>query len=418
MTRLAFLKKYILRFSATLALLGLIVYVLFHVLAPSAPPMTTPAYLHTDYQIASGKAYLFREEQVLRTANAGVIDRFAENGEKIGRGSAVCEVWNGYGDTTRAAAQIELDSLSRMISILEDSRVSAGTTLKKAQMIREEAEAIYARLRALLANGESEELRTLSDTMLTLLNRYYAILNTGGEERENMRQTLAALREARNALLRGDPYTVYNSDASGYYYDASQVDGYEALFSLAELNALTVERFDELTAAPPLSQPGFAVGKMASGSRWYLAIGQDAAYAAHFEEGVRYAVRFPDNGGRELQMLCDRLVTGADGRAVVILSTDEIPRDFVYLRAQRVEITVGSFVGYHVPDAAMRVQNGVEGVFIFEESTVRFRRVEVLYRGDGYCIVAEQGERGEDYLAQNDMMITAGDNLYEGRVYR
>ena len=107
-----------------------------------------------------------------------------------------------------------------------------------------------------------------------------------------MRQTLAALREARHALLRGDPYTVYNSDASGYYYDASQVDGYEELFSLAELNALTVERFDELTAAPPLSQPGFAVGKMASGSRWYLAIGQDAAYAAHFEEGVRYAVRY------------------------------------------------------------------------------------------------------------------------------
>lgn len=418
MTRLAFLKKYILRFSATLALLGLIVYVLFHVLAPTEPPMTTPAYLHTDYQIAPGQAYLFRDEQVLRTSNAGVINRFVANGEKVSRGSAVCEVWNSYGDATREAAQIEIDSLTRMISILEDSRVSAGTTLKKAQLFRKEAEAIYARLRALLARGESEDLRALSDTMLTLLNRYRAVADGSGDERATVNETLEALYGARDALLRGDPYTVYNTAASGYFYDASQVDGYEELFSVAALETLTVKQFEELTAAEPVSGSGFAVGKMANGSRWYLAVGMDPAYAAHFEESARYTVRFPDNGGRELQMLCDRLVTGEDGSAVVILSTDEVPRDFTYLRTQRVEITVGSFVGYHVPDAAMHVQNGVEGVFIFEESTARFRRVEVLYRGDGYCIVAEQGERGDDYLAQNDMMITSGEDLYEGRVYR
>jgi len=417
-TRLAFFKKYFLRFSATLALLGLLVYVLFHVFASAEPPMTTPAYLHTDYRIAPGQAYLFRDEQVLRTANAGVIYQFAENGEKIGKGGAVCEVWSGYGEETRAAAQIELDSLNRMISILEDSRVSVGTTLKKAQLFREEADAIYARLRALLARGDCEDLRTLSDTMLTLLNRYRAVLGGENGERVTMQEMLDSLRDARNSLLRGDPYTVYNLNSSGYFYDASQVDGYEELFTASALSTLTVEGFDALTRAERPETDGFAVGKMASGSQWYLAVGFDAAYAAHFEEAVRYTVRFPDNGGRELQMLCDRLIKGEDGRTVAVFSTDEIPTDFVYLRAQPVEITVGSFVGYHVPDAAMRVQNGVEGVFIFEESTVRFRRVEVLYRGDGYCIVAERQDRGDDYLAQNDMMITSGDNLYEGRVYR
>ena len=83
MTRFAFLKKYFLRFAATVALLGLLIYVLVHVFASNEPPMTTPAYLHTDYQIVGGEAYLFRDEQVLRTAEAGVINRFAENGEKI-----------------------------------------------------------------------------------------------------------------------------------------------------------------------------------------------------------------------------------------------------------------------------------------------------------------------------------------------
>lgn len=414
MTRFAFLKKYFLRFAATVALLGLLIYVLVHVFASNEPPMTTPAYLHTDYQIVGGEAYLFRDEQVLRTAEAGVINRFAENGEKIGKGGAVCEVWNGYDDGLRAAAQIELDSLNRMIAVLEDSRVSAGATLAKAELFRREAETVYAQLRALLARGETEDLRDLTDRMLTLLNRYRAIIGADG----SAEAALESLRADRDTLLRGTPYTVYNTESSGYYYDASQVDGSEELFTTAALNDLTVEGFDALIHAERPSTEGFAVGKMARGDRWYLALGIEATAAELFEEETRYGFVFPDNAGRELDMTCTRILTDEGGSAVVLFSTDVIPTDFAFLRSQRVEITVGSFVGYHVPDAAMQTLDGAEGVYIFEESTVRFRRVEVLYRGDGYCIVAERGDRGDGYLNLNDMMITSGENLYEGRVYR
>ena len=413
MTRFAFLKKYFPRFAATLALLGLLVYVFFHVLSSNEPPMTTPAYLHTDYQIVGGEAYLFRNERVLSTSGEGVVLRFAENGEKVAKGARVAEVWDGYRDENRASAQILLDSVTRMIAVLEDSRVSAGTTLSKAELFRREAEAIYIKLRRALSYGEREELRALSDTMLALLNRYRTLI--GAEE--GVEETLKALYAERDAILRGTPLTVYNSEASGYFYDASRVDGYESLFTVAELESLTVERLEALTATEPPRGDGFAVGKMAIGNRWYLAVSIDAACTAFFEAGEDYAFAFPDNGGRELTLICERLVEGADGGAVAVFFTDEVPTDFTYLRAQRVQITVGSFVGYHVPEAAMRVQDGVEGVFIFEESTVRFRRVEVLYRGDGYCIVAEEGER-EGYLSRNDMMITSGENLYEGRVYR
>ena len=62
--------------------------------------------------------------------------------------------------------------------------------------------------------------------------------------------------------------------------------------------------------------------------------------------------------------------------------------------------------------------DGADGVYVFENSTVSFRRVEILYRGDGYYIVAEQGERGDDYLSLNDRIVTAGKNVYDGRVYQ
>ncbi len=414
MTRFEFLKKYLLRFSATLALLGLLIYVFFHVFSSETPPMITPAYLHTDYQIVGGEAYLFRDERLLTVKNAGVIQHTVASGEKVSRGEAVAEVWDGYTDAERREAQLELDFVNRMIGLLEESRVGAGDTLSKAELFRREAEKIYAEMRQMILRGEISELQKLEDRMLILLNRYHTLI--GAES--GVEESLQALRATREDFWRGTPYTVYNSEASGYFYDAAQIDGYESVFTVSALEDLTPQGLENLAQTEIDLGDGFAVGKMVYGSRWYLALTFDSSYSAFFESGARYDFRFPENRGRELSMLCERAEAGEDGRILTVFSTDEIPTDFTYLRTQQVEITVGSYTGYHVPEAAMRVQDGVDGVYIFEESTVRFRRVEILYRGDGYCIVAEQGERGEDYLALNDMMITSGEDLYEGRVYR
>lgn len=414
MTRTAFLKKYLLRFSATLALLGLLIYVFFHVFSAETPPMTTPAYLHTDYQIVGGEAYLFREERLLTVKNAGVVQHMAESGEKVSRGEAVAEVWDGYSDVERHEAQIELDFINRMIDLLEESRVGAGSTLSKAELFRREAEKTYAQMRQMIVRGDVSELQKLEDNMLVLLNRYRTLI--GGED--GVEESLEALKAARENFWQGTPYRVYNSEASGYFYDAAQIDGYESIFTVSALESLTPQGLEALALTEADRGADFPVGKMVFGSRWYLAIPFDSSYSAFFEGGGRYDFRFPENRGRELTMLCERTVAGEDGGILAVFSTDEIPTDFTYLRTQRVEITVGSYTGYHVPEAAMRVRDGVEGVYVFEESTVRFRRVEVLYRGNGYCIVAEQGDRGKEYLALNDMMITSGEDLFEGRVYR
>ena len=56
-------------------------------------------------------------------------------------------------------------------------------------------------------------------------------------------------------------------------------------------------------------------------------------------------------------------------------------------------------------------------MYIFHESTVRFRKIRILYRGDGYCIAEADGEEGDELLAPNDILITSGKNLYDGKVY-
>ena len=186
---------------------------------------------------------------------------------------------------------------------------------------------------------------------------------------------------------------------------------------LEALADLTVSGFSELIAEKPVTNTeGTAIGKMVYGYDWYLAMQIDRASADLFAVGERYTLTFPENRDRELTLTCSAVLTEDDG-AVLVLTTYDIPTEFTFYRHQRVEITVGEVNGYYVPESALYVVDGVDGVYIFEDSTVRFRRIEVLYRGDGYCIVAEQGDRGKEYLALHDILIVSGGNLYDGRVY-
>ena len=63
----------------------------------------------------------------------------------------------------------------------------------------------------------------------------------------------------------------------------------------------------------------------------------------------------------------------------------------------------------------------MDGVYIFEESTVRFRRIRISYIGDGYLIASlEDDDPNHEtaYLGLNDLMIMSGRKLYDGKVYR
>lgn len=415
MTRKAFLQKYWTRFAASLTLAALIVYTLYHVFwSTSGSLLTTPVRMISDPRSIGGVGWLFREESVLTSERAGLINDLSIGGEKIGKDLPLTEVWYGVEGEELAAKQTELDMLNRMISVLEDSLLPPHTALTRAELFRRSAFADYAMLRRAEITGDWSELRRLEDSMLTMLNRYTILTDPAS----SVETALQELRAARNSLLTGTPVTFTNNQQSGYFYDRTTVDGYESLFQPSALQTLTVDGFSKLIASPP-AENGFAVGKMVYTYRWDIAIPITVAASLELCVGDTYTVQFPENGGRELQMQCGQLITAADGsRAIAVMTSTEVPSDFSYLRSQRVEIKLGDREGYYIPASALQVKDGVEGVYIFENSAVYFRRVEVLYRGDGYCIAAEQGERGDEYLALYDIMVTSGRDLYEGRVFQ
>ncbi|MBQ9760549.1 MAG: hypothetical protein IJW16_04295 [Clostridia bacterium] len=422
MTRREFLRRYFLKFIAALTLVGLIVYTLYHALGSAAGSLlTTPARRVSDTQILGGEAVLFRSEALLEAPSDGLINDLVESGSKVARDVAVAQVWQNMTDMSTAEAQRLLYRCNRIISVLEAGRVEAGEPLSGAQECKDRITADYLAIKQAAQSGNLSALVAMEDDMLSNLCRYATMTGTD----QSVEQVLEAMKVSKNALLLGGTsVSIVNTEASGYYYNRAYVDGGESIFTEDALESLTAESFDALCAQfAAMKDTGNAVGKMVRRHEWSIAVDFSSAVSSLLVPGLTYRVTFPENSDLVLTLTCVRIVSGADGREIVILQSSDNPRDFEYLRRQRVEIEVGSCNGYYIPEQALHTgvsESGetVDGVYIFENSTVYFRRIEILYRGDGYVIAAEQGDRGSAYLALNDIIVISGGNLYDGRVLK
>ena len=71
-----------------------------------------------------------------------------------------------------------------------------------------------------------------------------------------------------------------------------------------------------------------------------------------------------------------------------------------------------------MPISAVRMQDGVQGVYVLRGYEVVFKEIETILETDGYFIVKENDGTPESRgkLALNDQIIISGKNLYVGKI--
>ena len=416
MKRTEFLKKYALRFAVTLAMLGLIVYTVAHAMGfAMGNVLTTPVRHITDTQITSAQGYLFRNEEVLSTDNTGLVDTLVENGTKVGKNVAVANVWatNATGDEL-AAMQLRLSRINRSIRILEECQLKPGTPVSEANKYRDEYLSLYREISAATESGDFSQVPVLEKKLLIALNRYVSLVGKTDE----MQNYLQSLKDEKNTIIGGAGVTEIKSEASsGLFYDAGFVDGFESIFTTSTLETLTPNALHILAESTPSLPEGQTVGKLVYGYEWYLALELNPTVATKFQEGKAYSFTFPENNDATAKLTLNKTVWG-DDTVLAIFVCESHPNDFLFYRRQTVGITIGESDGFYIPETALVTQNGVLGVYIFEESTVRFRKADIIWQGEGYAIAKLPGDGSATTLRENDVMIVSGNNLYEGKVYR
>ena len=84
--------------------------------------------------------------------------------------------------------------------------------------------------------------------------------------------------------------------------------------------------------------------------------------------------------------------------------------------------------GLSVPKSAVRVVDGVKGVYILVGDVIRFRRIEITDERDNYYVVRiksnndvfeqEEETQGRDvkYISLYDNVVVSGKDLFDGKI--
>ena len=188
-----------------------------------------------------------------------------------------------------------------------------------------------------------------------------------------------------------------NSDSVGYFF--RDPDGYENIFDPSLLKNMTLGSFTELTAQLP-EDTSNCIGKMLDDPKWYLALPFEAENARGFESGKKYNIVFNDNSNKKILMHLERIALDLDdhdsdgdrAEALLIFSSREMPKGFVWHRTQNVNVEYASHHGYRIPLSAVRYYDGMTGVYTLGGGYVLFRQINVIFEGDGYCIAADYAD--------------------------
>ena len=409
-----------LRAAVVLVAIGMLVYVVHYSLGQFSTTLSTiPTQEITDYTVMSAEVYLFRDEQVIYGQSNAPVYYLYRDGERVPKDAtyAVAYPKAGATDAEIAALQQQLDEIAEQIALLEDSK-KAGSLITSLRDNQESVKQSYHRIMESLAAGGYVNAQSESRTLLSYISTYGML--TGQHKSEVM---IASLKDRRQSLLdawAGEPIAYVAPHGTNF---VQECDGYESVFSYASVADMTASDFYAMTKQAPASVTG-AVGKMILDHTWYAAIEVNQENAERFSVGNTYTFTFVDNDGVALPLKLQRVLQGEGKQdSVLVFSCDRTPEGFEFLRTQRVQCVVDEITGYRVPIEALREHNGEKGVYVLADSSVEFRRVSIVRQGTGYYIVqtAQQDAQGgagmAKYLQYGDLIITAGRDLYIGKMY-
>ncbi len=407
-----YLKQVILYVLTSLLSIGVMLYVGYHLFYGLTQRIeTAPAAPATVHSVIEADVYLFREESLLRCGvSGGSVIPNVPDGTRVGIGDTVAQLYDRSDpDTVSAIAEVKTEIA--VLKAMKEHTLSVRDTLSIDQEIYKIMERIASAARC----GDGAAALSCRTELRTALSRRAVITGVTADTDAE----LSRLEAKKAALTKelGVCRKTASAAKSGYYY--AKADGYETIFTAETARTMTVDGFRTLCKAEAADLPADTVGKLVTDYAWYTACLIPYEKAGSLTEGNSYTVAFPHSGDLSLTMTLSRLVRDGD-TAMLVFSTDRMPADFSYTRLQPAVITDNAYTGLRVPASAVRAVDGITGVYVLEGGMVHYRAVLLLAEGEDWCLLAadpsEEPPAGLSWLRQNEIVITKGRGLYEGRI--
>jgi len=404
-----YLRQAVLYVLSTLLSVGLILYIGYHLFYGLTQKMESePARMAVITETAQASAYIFRDEYCLSSSSSGSHVPAVSDGERVGVRDVVSRRYDGSSPDTVA----RIAGLQTQLEVIDQMR-RQQISIRDTASVEGEIYDILEDIASVGTTGECGSALPLRASLSAAMSRRQLLAGSSSQI-ESVYSALQAERNAQIALL-GTCRAEQTAPFSGYYY--AECDGYESVFTAARAQSMTAAEFDSLTEAPAGRTDG--AGKIVRSTTWYAACRVPAEKEADFTRGKTYEIRFPYNGGQTLSMQLIRMESDENG-VMLVFSSDELPTDFRFTRAQNIVIGTKNLEGLRLPLSALRMSGQTTGVYILEGGVVRFRAVRILFEGEDFFLAdaapQQDPPEGMEWLRHNDFVITRGRGLSDGRV--
>lgn len=366
----------------------------------------TALFYDMEEEIPFTGVYL-RDETVIYSQGMGVLSYEHEDGSKVGKSSVIAR---RYKTESEIDSRREIETLKSRIAVLQSAERLIGTDNSQLEAISGQINECHSELISCIQSGQYSEAETFRDNMLESLCKREITL----KECDGYSEKISALQNRVNELevsLSGDVSDI-TADGTGYF--VSGVDGYEGELSFSDIENIDADILRGIIASPVKSRDSRAIGKLISDYRWRAAAVIDTDKMFGINEGSSVMLRVGSN-----PQLLDAVVVSAedcgDGQSVYIFECDKLTKAVTGGRTARFKLVVNSYGGLRVSrDAIHYDDDGNRGVYIIRGTTLKFKKINVVYWGEGYIICSQ--EKGDDYLKLYDRIVTQGRDLYDGKV--
>lgn len=267
---------------------------------------------------------------------------------------------------------------------------------------------IFASLRTLTGDATVGKVADTEAIRLKLLDSISRMQISVGNE-VSLDARLAELREITGAVETG---TVVTIGETGYF--SHFVDGYEQQFSPQSLETMSIAQLDEILKQEyPYNIESF--GKCISDYNWYYVTSVPIEEIALFQEGVNMSLTFAGSDGKTVGGWVKSITEDKPSkRALLVIQSDDISADTVARRTATVKLGFDDYKGIRFSKKALRIQDGVKGVFVRGKSAIEFKKVEIVYTGKDFYL-SKLDYNSDVYLNIFDEIIVEGTDIYDGR---
>ena len=343
-------------------------------------------------------AYVFRDERVVTTMNAGAVAYATSDGAIVSADTLVADVYgNDTGTDERAMAAALWAEIEKREAALEtnESKWTVDYVLSYTDLMSSLSGGNF-----LLAQSQTSSVSNALARRDTLGNEEIATL---------LREEIDELYAQIEALIRyeDEPEHV-TAGMNGIFY--RDTDGYESIFDISATDYITPSDLTDLLNAPP-SSPLDAVGRVISTNEFRLVLPLARDVANTYTVGNNYVVRFEECGVNATLTL-ERIATDESGNALLILKGDILPVQLSNTRRQSVVIVRETVTGLRIPLSSLS-ENGT--VFIDDNGKAKEIRITPILREDGCCLVALPTS-AQSGLKEGDRILVDARRMYDGKV--